>query len=68
VTLTNCQSIVVKFSNTDNENATEACYRESYLIALAEVHTVAEILIKTCAVKMATFVFGEQSKNKVETV
>jgi hypothetical protein len=59
----------VKSSKTDNENATEASYRVSYHIALAgKVHTVAETIIKTCAMGMATCLLGEESKKKLERV
>jgi hypothetical protein len=45
---------MVKSSENDNENATEASYRVSYRIVLAgEANTVGETLIKTC-------VLGEQ--------
>jgi hypothetical protein len=67
--LTNCQSIMVKSSQTDNENATVASCRVSCLISLAgEAHAVVETLIKPCAVEMATCVLGEQSKKKFDTV
>lgn len=40
------QSLMVKSSKTDNENATESSYRVSYRNALAgEVRTVAETII-----------------------
>lgn len=53
---------MVKSSENDNENATEASYRVSYRIVLAgEANTVGETLIKTC-------VLGEQWKKKSETV
>jgi hypothetical protein len=62
--LTNCQSIMVKSSKTDNENA--RALLQDYRIALAgEAHTVAETLIKPCAVGMATCVLGEQSKKEI---
>jgi hypothetical protein len=69
-----CRSLIVKSSKTDNESATEASYRVSYRIAPAEeAHTIAETLIKPCAIEMATCVLGEQfEKNlksyKLETV
>jgi hypothetical protein len=41
----------------------------SYRIALAgEVHTVAETIIKPCAVEMATSVLSKQSKKTLQTV
>ena len=44
--LPKCQSLMVKSSKTDNENATEASYSMSYHIALArEEHIVAETII-----------------------
>jgi hypothetical protein len=67
--LTNWQGIKVKSSKSNNEKATEPSYRLSYRSALVgEAHTVAEILIKPCALEKITCVFGEQSKNKLETI
>jgi hypothetical protein len=41
----------------------------SYRVVLAgEAHTVAEILIKSWAVAMVTFMLGELSKKILETV
>jgi hypothetical protein len=41
----------------------------SYRIALAgEAQTIAETLIKSCAIEMASCVLGEQSKKKLERV
>jgi hypothetical protein len=49
--------------------APEVSSRVSYRIALAgEATTVAENLIKPCAVEMAICVFGEQSNKKFESV
>jgi hypothetical protein len=57
---------MVKSSKTDNESATKASYRVSYRTALAgEVHTIAETLIKPCAIEMAPCVLGQQSKKKL---
>jgi len=51
-----------------NEKASETSYSVSYRIALAgEAHTVAETLLKQCAVQMAPCVHGEQTKKKLET-
>jgi hypothetical protein len=48
----------------------EAPYSVRYCAALAgeETHTIAESPIKPCAVEMATCVFGEEQKKKLETV
>jgi len=46
ISLRHYQSLMVKSSKTDNENATEASCRVSYRTALAEeVYTVAETII-----------------------
>jgi hypothetical protein len=67
--LANYQSLRVKSSKTDNENATEVSYRVSCLTALAaEARTVAETLVKLCALEMATCVLGEESRKKLDTV
>lgn len=40
----------------------------SYRIALAgEAHTISETILKLCAVEMAIFVLGEQTKKRLET-
>lgn len=63
-----CQSRVVKSSKTDNEKDTEPSCRVGYRMALAgEANTFAEMLIKICAVEMATCVLGEVSLKKLET-
>jgi galactokinase len=47
----------------------KAFYRVSYRIELIrEARTFVETLIQPCAVEMATFVLGEQSKKDLETV
>jgi hypothetical protein len=67
--LANCQSPTVKTSKTGNAKATEAPYSASYRTALVgEAHTCAETLIKLHAVEMTTWVLGEPSKKKLETV
>jgi hypothetical protein len=65
VALTNCQSLMVKRSNTDNENVAAVSYRESCNTVLAGGACACRNLNKICAVEMATFVFGEQTKNKL---
>jgi hypothetical protein len=60
---------MVKSSKSDNEIATEASYRVSYRIAFGgAAHTIAETIIKPCAIEMAACVLGEQSKKKLGTV
>jgi hypothetical protein len=59
---------MTKAATTDDENATEASYRVSYRIELTrETHTIAETLIKPCAVEMAECMLDEQAKKKLET-
>jgi hypothetical protein len=65
--LLNYQSLTVKRSKTYNENSTEASYRVSYRIALAQkAHTFAETLIKPCAVEIATCVLVNSRKRNLK--
>jgi hypothetical protein len=67
--LTNCRSLIVKSSKTDNVSATETSYRVNYRTALTEkAHTISVNLIKPCAIEMPAYVLGEQSKEELETV
>jgi hypothetical protein len=53
-------------SQTVNENATEASYKVAYKIAMAgEAHTIAENLIKPCAVEMVKCMLDEKAAKEL---
>jgi hypothetical protein len=53
-------------SQTVNENATEASYKVAYKIAMAgEAHTMAENLIKPCAVEMVKCMLDEKAAKEL---
>ena len=63
------QSLIVSTFKTSNEKATEASYIVSYRIALAgEAHTIAETLIKPCAVDIAKCILDETSAKEITNV
>uniref|UniRef100_K7FH88 BED-type domain-containing protein n=1 Tax=Pelodiscus sinensis TaxID=13735 RepID=K7FH88_PELSI len=58
-----------KIAKSDNENATEASYKVSYCISLAEeAHTIGESLIKPCAKDIVMCMLDQESSKKVEAV
>uniref|UniRef100_K7FPI3 BED-type domain-containing protein n=1 Tax=Pelodiscus sinensis TaxID=13735 RepID=K7FPI3_PELSI len=58
-----------KIAKSDNENATEASYKVSYRISLAEeAHTIGESLIKPCAKDIVMCMLDQESSKKVEAV
>lgn len=63
------QSLIVSTFKTSNEKATEASYIVSYRIALAgAAHTIAETLIKPCAVDIAKCILDETSAKEITNV
>lgn len=56
-------------SQTVNENATEASYIVSYKIAMAgAAHTIAEKLIKPCAIEMVKCMYDEKAAKEVSKI
>ena len=68
-TLTSCRMSMIQSAKSNNENATEASFKVSYLIAKAgEAHTIAEKLIKPCATEMVKCMLDKKSADRIETI
>uniref|UniRef100_K7GDR9 DUF4371 domain-containing protein n=1 Tax=Pelodiscus sinensis TaxID=13735 RepID=K7GDR9_PELSI len=60
------ESLEKKIAKSDNENATEASYKVSYRILLAEeAHTIGESLIKPCAKDIVMCMLDQESSKKL---
>ena len=60
---------MAKKFKTEQENTTASLYKASYHTALAdEIHTIAELLIKSVMTDIASYVLVEESVEKLKSV
>ena len=68
-TLKSSQAVMAKIMKGNTENAAEASFQVSYRIAqTGKAHTIAETLIKPCAMEMVRCMLDDESAKKIDLI